>query len=69
MPDFAAYDEIVLGQWNGKFAEAGDEAGACNAKGRGALIADFNLDGRLDILQINGAQTPCSIAIWPPRTE
>ena len=34
--------------------KAGDEAGiACNAKGRGALIADFNLDGRLDILQIN----------------
>ena len=56
MPDFAAYDpsNLLLGQWNGKFAEAGDEAGiACNAKGRGALIADFNLDGRLDILQIN----------------
>ena len=56
MPDFAAYDpsNLLLGQWSGKFAEAGDEAGiACNAKGRGALIADFNLDGRLDILQIN----------------
>ena len=40
MPDFAAYDpsNLLLGQWNGKFAEAGDEAGiACNAKGRGAL--------------------------------
>ena len=36
MPDFAAYDpsNLLLGQWNGKFAEAGDEAGiACNAKG------------------------------------
>ena len=56
MPDFAAYDpsNLLLGQWNGKFAEGGDQAGiACNAKGRGALIADFNLDGRLDILQIN----------------
>jgi enediyne biosynthesis protein E4 len=56
MPDFAAYDpsNLLLGQWNGKFAEAGDQAGiACDAKGRGALIADFNLDGRLDILQIN----------------
>ena len=56
MPDFAAYDpsNLLIGQWNGKFAEAGDEAGiACNAKGRGALIADFNLDGMLDILQIN----------------
>jgi hypothetical protein len=55
MPDFAAYDpsNLLLGQWNGKFAEGGDEAGiACNAKGRGTLIADFNLDGRLDLLQI-----------------
>ncbi len=56
MPDFAAYDpsNLLLGQWNGKFAEGGDDAGiARNAKGRGALIADFNLDGQLDILQIN----------------
>jgi hypothetical protein len=56
MPDFAAYDpsNLPLGQWNGKFAEGGDEAGiACNTKGRGALIADFNLDGRLDLLPIN----------------
>jgi hypothetical protein len=56
MPDFAAYDpsNLLLGQWNGKFAEAGDEAGiAGGQKGRGALIADFNLDGMLDILQIN----------------
>ncbi len=56
MPDFAAYDpsNLLLGQWSGKFAEAGKEAGiASGAKGRGALIADFNLDGMLDILQIN----------------
>ncbi len=56
MPDFAARDpsNLLLGQWSGKFAEAGDQAGiACDAKGRGALIADFNLDGMLDILQMN----------------
>jgi ASPIC and UnbV len=38
MPDFAAYDpsNLLLGQWNGKFAEAGDESGiACDVKGRG----------------------------------
>ena len=49
MPDFAAYDpsNLLLGQWSGKFAEAGESAGiACFTKGRGALIADFNLDGR-----------------------
>jgi enediyne biosynthesis protein E4 len=56
MPDFAAEDpsNLLLGQWNGKFAEAGDMSGiAGDRKGRGALVADFNLDGNLDILQIN----------------
>ena len=56
MPDFAAYDpsNLLLGQWTGKFAEAGDLAGISgNRTGRGALIADFNLDGKLDILQID----------------
>jgi hypothetical protein len=59
MPDFAAYDpdNLLLGQWNGKFVEAGDLAGlALNRTGRGALIADFNLDGRLDILAINRSE-------------
>jgi len=56
MPDFAAFDpnNLLLGQWNGKFVEAGEAAGiALNRKGRGALIADFNLDGNLDLLVIN----------------
>ncbi|MBV8662968.1 MAG: CRTAC1 family protein, partial [Hyphomicrobiales bacterium] len=56
MPDFAAFDpnNLLLGQWNGKFVEAGDLAGlALNRQGRGALIADFNLDGNLDLLVIN----------------
>jgi hypothetical protein len=56
MPDFAAFDpdNLLLGQWNGKFAEAGDLAGiALDRQGRGALIADFNLDGMLDILAVN----------------
>ena len=56
MPDFADYDpsNLLIGQFNGKFAEAGDLAGISGKRiGRGALIDDFNLDGRLDILQIN----------------
>ena len=56
MPDFAAFDpnNLLLGQFNGKFAEAGDAAGiALNRKGRGALVADFNLDGMLDLLVVN----------------
>ena len=59
MPDFAAFDpnNLLLGQWNGKFAEAGDLAGiALNRIGRGALIDDFNLDGKVDILVINRTQ-------------
>ena len=38
----------------GKLAEAGDLAGTPgNRTSRGALVADFNLDAKLDILQIN----------------
>jgi hypothetical protein len=58
MPDFAAFDpnNLLLGQWNGKFAEAGAQAGiALDRQGRGALIADFNLDGALDLLVVNRA--------------
>ena len=56
MPDFADYDpsNLLIGQWNGKFVEAGDLAGIAGKRtGRGALIADYNLDGMLDILQID----------------
>jgi hypothetical protein len=59
MPDFASFDpnNLLMGQWNGKFAEAGDLAGiALNRIGRGALIDDFNLDGKVDILAINRTQ-------------
>ncbi len=58
MPDFAAFDpdNLLLRQWSGKFAEAGDKAGiAQNAQSRGALVADFNLDGNLDLLVMRRA--------------
>ena len=61
MGDFAQNDpdNLLLGQWDGTFAEAGKEAGiALPVKGRGALIADFNMDGNLDLVVINrGAPT------------
>ena len=44
MPDFADYDpsNLLIGQSNGNFAEAGDLAGIAGRRtGRGALIADF----------------------------
>ncbi len=59
MGDFAQFDpdNLLLGQWDGRFAEAGAEAGiALKTKGRGGLIADFNLDGMLDLAVVNRGQ-------------
>ena len=56
MPDFAAFDpdNLLLGQWDGTFAEAGNVAGiALPTKGRGAIVEDFNMDGQLDLLVMN----------------
>lgn len=56
MPDFANFDpdNLLLGQWDGVFAEAGDKAGiALPTKGRGAIVDDFNMDGSLDLLVVN----------------
>ncbi|POF33720.1 CRTAC1 family protein [Roseibium marinum] len=56
MPDFAAYDpdNLLMGQWDGRFTEAGGEAGiGLNRRGRGAGLADFNADGLLDIVVVN----------------
>lgn len=56
MQDFAAYDpnDLLLQSIDGKFVEAGDASGlALNKIGRGALIADFNNDGMLDVLVVN----------------
>ncbi len=63
MPDFAAYDpdNLLLGQWDGKFTEAGDMAGiGLNRRGRGAGLADFNSDGLLDLVVVNRA-SPVSL--------
>lgn len=56
MPDFASFDpdNLLLRQATGKFVEAGKEAGIAKpTKGRGAVIADFNADGMLDIAVVN----------------
>jgi len=56
MPDFAAYDpdNLLLGQWDGKFTETGDQAGiALNRRGRGAGLADLNADGLVDLVVVN----------------
>jgi enediyne biosynthesis protein E4 len=56
MPDFAALDpnNLLLGQEDGTFVEAGDRAGVASmGTARGAQVVDFNLDGQLDIVVVN----------------
>lgn len=63
MPDFTAFDpdNMLLGQFDGKFKEVGDQAGiALGTRGRGAAIADFNMDGMLDLVVVNRSK-PASL--------
>jgi enediyne biosynthesis protein E4 len=56
MPDFAAYDpnNLLIGEWAGKFVEAGEAAGIATAqRGRGAAVVDLNMDGMLDLVVVN----------------
>jgi len=46
--------DLLLGQPDGTFREAADSAGIINFdRGRGAALADFNLDGMLDLVEVN----------------
>ncbi len=69
MPDFAEKDPnnlLVQGE-DGKFIEMGDKAGvASTAKGRGGALADFNLDGLVDLLVVNQGSP---VEIWRNTTE
>ncbi|MEO9528704.1 MAG: CRTAC1 family protein [Roseibium sp.] len=63
MPDFAAVDpdNLLIGQWDGRFTEAGGLAGiGLDRRGRGAGLADFNSDGLLDLVVVNRA-APVSV--------
>ena len=56
MPDFAAKDpsNLLLGNPDGTFSESGDTAGIVSfTRGRGAAVVDLNLDGMLDIVEVN----------------
>jgi len=55
-PDYAQKDptDLLLGQPDGTFKEAADLAGILTFdRGRGAALADFNLDGRLDLVLVS----------------
>lgn len=57
MPDFAMDDPnnlLVAGGPEGKFVELGDVAGVASLRaGRGAVLADFNSDGLVDLVVVN----------------
>ncbi|MEM7567938.1 MAG: FG-GAP-like repeat-containing protein, partial [Pseudomonadota bacterium] len=58
MPDFAANDpdNLLLGRWDGVFAESGETAGIARpTRGRGGAVVDLNLDGLLDLVVVNRA--------------
>jgi hypothetical protein len=55
-PDYASKDpsNLLLGNPDGTFTEHAEEAGTVSfAKGRGAAVVDFNLDGLLDLVEVN----------------
>jgi enediyne biosynthesis protein E4 len=56
LPDTAMRDpsNLLIGQADGSFVEHGAEAGIVSyARGRGAALADLNLDGLLDLVLVN----------------
>jgi len=56
MPDYASRDpsNLLIGQPDGTFVEGADAAGVTTFdKGRGAALADLNLDGLPDLLLVN----------------
>lgn len=59
--DYASRDpsDLFLGQADGTFVQAADRAGILRfERGRGAALADLNLDGQLDLVEVNyGADT------------
>ena len=55
-PDFAARDpsDLFIGQPDGTFVEGADAAGIVTFdRGRGAALADLNMDGMLDLVQVS----------------
>jgi hypothetical protein len=56
MVEYATRDpsNLLLGQPDGTFAESGEAAGIVSfVRGRGAAVVDLNLDGMLDLVQVN----------------
>ncbi len=55
-------NNLLLGQADGSFIEGAMEAGLANyRRTRGAALADFNLDGLLDLVEVNRRE---NITLW-----
>jgi len=64
MPEYASEDpnNLMLGNPDGTFTEVAEEAGMVNfARSRGAALADFNLDGMLDLVEVNRRE---NVGLW-----
>jgi len=64
MPDFASKDpsNLLMQRPDSRFQEVGDVAGLARfATARGAALADFNLDGKMDIVVVNRRE---NAAVW-----
>jgi hypothetical protein len=64
VPDYAAKDpsNLLIGQPDGTFKEGAEAAGILSfAKGRGAALADLNLDGMLDLVEVNRRE---NVSVW-----
>lgn len=68
-PDHAAADpsNLLLGDESGHFTEAAREAGVVSlGRGRGAAVVDLNLDGLLDLVEVNRSQ---NVRLWRNQGE
>lgn len=64
MNEYAAKDpnDLLLGQPDGTFVEVAEDAGLVDfAKSRGAAVVDLNLDGLLDIVQVERRE---NVKMW-----
>ncbi|MBP1633090.1 MAG: uncharacterized protein H6Q11_1378, partial [Acidobacteria bacterium] len=64
MPDYSAADpsNLLLGQPDGTFVESARAAGLLSfGRSRGAALADFNLDGMLDLIEVNRRE---NVRVW-----
>ncbi|MEE8405779.1 MAG: CRTAC1 family protein [Acidimicrobiia bacterium] len=63
-PDYAIDDpnNLLLGQSDGSFSETAQSAGILNfGRTRGAAVVDLNLDGMLDLVEVNRSEP---VTIW-----